>query len=263
MNISPQQLLIWIGILVSLNSQLAASQDDEDYYNKFSVCDGTSVVVSDISIVCDSPGTYYYGSGKYRNSATCQAGDKAKMQVNFDILEDLEADAYLTLYVQAYGTIESVMLHAQESLCSVVQTNGNGVVCPQAGSYKIYETFYWGSQNDEYEYTFTPKVVVGLASALNSKVYDVGGANTNKCSGGVVSDWTTGIRKSMANSIKSFVATFGILSAGILAIALAAWCIVRQARARRKVTPQAIIVDEDLDDMSYKAIRDNQTLVDV
>jgi hypothetical protein len=261
MNFAPQ-LLIWVGIVLSL-TEIATSQDaDEAYYNKFSACDGTSVLVSDISILCDSPGTYYYGSGKYRNSATCQAGDKAKMQVNFEILEDLEAEAYLTLYVQAYGTIESVMLHAQETFCSAVQST-DGAVCPQAGNYKIAESFFWGSQNDEYQYTFTPKVIAGLASTLNSKVYDVGGANTDKCSGAVISDWTKGVRKSMANSIKSFFATFGILSGSILAICLAGWYIMRQARARRKVTPQAIIVDEDLDDMSYKAIRDNQTLVDV
>lgn len=239
-----------------------AGQEDGEYYNKFSVCDDTSVLVSDISILCDSPGTYYYGSGKYRNSASCQAGDKAKMKVSVDILEDLQSDAYLTLYVQAYGSVEAIMLHAQESLCSVLQSS-NGAVCPSAGNYTIKETFYWGSQSDDYEYTFTPKVVVGVSSTLNSKVYDMGGANTNMCSGGVVSDWTTGIRKSMANSIKSFFATFGILTAGILAIGLVGWFILRQAKARRKISPQAIIVDEDMDDMSYKAIGDNQNLVDV
>lgn len=249
--------------LVSLAiTAFAQDNEDEAYYNTFSVCGDTSVLVDDISLMCDSPGAYYYGSKKYRNSATCEAGDKAKMNVYFQILEDLQADAYLTMYVQAYGTVETVMLHAQESLCSVIQST-DGAACPAAGKYKISQTFYWGSQSDDYQYTFTPKVVIGIASTLNSNVFDVGGANTNKCAGGISSDWTAGVRKSMANSIKSFVATFGVLSASILALVLAGWCIMRQAKAR-KVPPKAIIVDEDLDETSYQAIRDNQNnLVDV
>ena len=82
--------------------------DDAAYMNKFTVCDDTSIVVSDVSLLCDSPGTYYYGSGKYRSSATCEGGDKAKMQVDFQILEDLQTDAYLTLSVQGYGTVAAV-----------------------------------------------------------------------------------------------------------------------------------------------------------
>ena len=242
-------------VLAALASTIHA--DDGEYMNKFTVCDETSIVVSDISIVCDSPGTYYYGSGKYRNSASCQAGDKAKMQVNFEIQEDLQSDAYLTLAVQGYGSVQSVGLYAQESFCSVVQSS-SGAACPAAGSYSIYQTFYWGDQNDDYTYSFTPKVVVGIASALNSNVFDLGGANTNSCKGNVATDWTVGIRKSMANSIKSFFVTFGILTAGLLAVLLAGWCIRRQSR--EPTLKQAIIVDEDLDEMAYQAIRENQNI---
>lgn len=231
--------------------------DDGEYRNKFTVCDETSIVVSDISLVCDSPGTYYYGSGKYRNSASCQAGDKAKMQVNFEIQEDLTTEAYLTLSVQGYGSVQSVTLHDQESFCSVVQSS-DGAACPAAGSYQIYQTFYWGDQSDDYTYAFTPKVVVGIASSLNSNVYDLGGANTNSCKGNVVTDWTVGIRRSMANSIRSFFATFGILTAGIVAVVLAGWFIRRQSR--EPTIQKAIIVDEDLDEMAYQAIRENQNI---
>jgi hypothetical protein len=243
--------VLWAAVASRINA------DDGEYRNKFTVCDETSIVVSDLSIVCDSPGTYYYGSGKYRNSATCQAGDKAKMQVNFEIQEDLASDAYLTLSVQGYGTVQSVVLHNQESFCSVVQSS-SGAACPAAGNYQIYQTFYWGDQSDDYTYKFTPKVVVGIASSLNSNVYDLGGANTNSCKGNVVTDWTVGIRKSMANSIKSFFATFGILTGGILAVLLAGWCIRRQSR--EPTIQKAIIVDEDLDEMAYQAIRENQNI---
>jgi hypothetical protein len=236
---------------------VVAFADDDTYINKFTVCDDTSIVVSDISLVCDSPGTYYYGSGKYRNSATCQGGDKAKMQVDFQIQDTLETDGYITLSVQGYGTVETVQLYTQESFCSIAQST-DGATCPSAGSYKIYQTFYWGSQSDDYTYTFTPKVVVGITSTVDSNVFDLGGANTNHCQGDVINDWTVGIRKSMSNSIKSFFATFGILTGSIVAILLAGWCITRQSRTPK--IPKAIIVDEDLDEMSYQAIRENQNI---
>lgn len=236
---------------------LTVNAEDSAYVNKFTVCDDTSILVSDVSLLCDSPGTYYYGSGKYRNSATCQGGDKAKMQVAFQILEDVQTDAYITLSVQGYGTVAAVQVYTQESFCSVVQST-DGAACPAAGNYKISHNFYWGGQSDSYTYSFTPKVVVGVASDLANNVYDLGGANTNSCKGEVVSDWTVGVRKSMANSIKSFFATFGILCGSIVTLIIAGWCIRRQSRAPK--IPKSIIVDEELDEMSYQAIRENQNL---
>jgi hypothetical protein len=256
--------LLCFAVLVSLAVTTFADDGDNenrDYLNKFSICDDTPVVIDDLSILCNSPGAYYYGSGKYRNSALCQAGDKAKLHIDFQILEALDADAYLTLYVQAYGSVETVVLHDQESMCSALQSS-SGTECPAAGNYTISTTFYWGSQSDSYQYSFTPKVVVGIASSMNSNVYDLGGANTNKCTGAIAIDWTAGVRKSFANTIKSFVATFGVLSASILAIILAGWCIMREAKKARKVQ-KGIIVDEELDEMSYQAIGDNKNLVDV
>lgn len=245
-------ILIW---LVTAITTVVA--DDAAYVNKFTVCDDTSIVVSDVSLLCDSPGTYYYGSGKYRNSATCEGGDKAKMQVDFQILEDLQSEAYITLSVHGYGTVAAVQVYTQESFCSVVQST-DGAACPAAGNYKINHMFYWGGQSDSYTYSFTPKVVVGIASDLNNNVYDLGGANTNNCKGEIVNDWTIGVRKSMANSIKSFFATFGILCGSIVTLIIAGWCITRQSRAPK--IPKSIIVDEELDEMSYQAIRENQNI---
>jgi hypothetical protein len=236
---------------------VAVKSDDDAYMNKFTVCDDTSIVVTDVALLCDSPGTYYYGSGKYRNSATCEGGDKAKMQVDFQILEDLQSEAYITLSVQGYGTVAAVQVYTQESFCSVVQST-DGAACPAAGNYKINHMFYWGSQSDSYTYSFTPKVIVGISSDLANNVYDLGGANTNSCKGEVVSDWTVGVRKSMANSIKSFFATFGILCGSIVILIITGWCITRQSSAAK--IPKSIIVDEELDEMSYQAIRENQNI---
>lgn len=239
----------------------ADESDEQHYYNQFSVCDDSQVVIEDLSIMCDSPGAYYYGSGKYRNSASCQAGDKAKVLVELQILEDLEADGYLTVHVEGYGSVKSVVLSTDSSLCDSVVSSDGSTECPQAGYYTISERFYWGNQDDSYEYSFTPKVVVGVSSTENSNKYDLGGANTNKCNGDIFSDWTSGVRKSAANTLQTFVLTFGILCLSIGAILVAGWYIIRQAKKEQ------IIVDEELDESSYQnlasMVAKSKNLVDV
>ena len=231
---------------------------EDGYYNQFSVCDASVVLVQEISIMCDSPGAYYYGSGKYRNSAKCQAGDKANLVVDFMIMEDLDEDAFLTVNVKGYGSVESILLHDQESFCSIVQSV-NGEECPISGYYQLKHQFYWGGQSDSYEYSFVPKVVVGIASGANDK-YDLGGANTDQCySGKTFTSWTDGVRKSAADTFVNFMLTFGTLLAVLFVIALVAYFLARQAKQRKK---KEIIVDEELDDASYQAIRDHRMLVD-
>jgi hypothetical protein len=158
--------------------------------------------------------------------------------------------------------VETVVLAADESLCDKIKSKDGSTACPAAGNYTITDRFYWGGQSDQYKYSFTPKVSLGVASVQNNNQYDLGGANTNKCSGGTFSTWTSGVAKSAAESVASFFVTFGVLVGSILAILIAAWGIMRSSRRKRE---PAIIVDEDLDEMSYKAIRDNNnnSVVDV
>lgn len=40
-------------------------------------CDTNIIYVNSIYMTCDSPGSYYYGSGGYRKSSRCKYGDKA------------------------------------------------------------------------------------------------------------------------------------------------------------------------------------------
>jgi hypothetical protein len=111
-----------------------SSSDDGSYYNKFSVCSDSSIVVSDIVLVCDSPGAYYYGSNKYRNSATCQAGDKAKLTVKFQVAETLSSSAYIHLMVKGYGSVESKQIYAGEELCSTSGlSSSDEATCPSQG----------------------------------------------------------------------------------------------------------------------------------
>ena len=164
----------------------------------------------------------------------------------------------MTVEVQAYGTVETIALHEQESFCSSVQSL-NGEECPLAGYYQMKQRFYWGSQSDSYEYSFVPKVIVGIASGANQK-YDLGGANTDKCySGNTFTSWTEGVRKTAADTFANFMLTFGTLIAVLTVIGLVAFFLAKQAKKRTK---KEVIVDEELDAASYQAIRDHRTLVD-
>lgn len=256
-----------------LASSVVADEGDDEYLNSFSVCEDSVVTVNQISLLCDSPGTYYYGSGKYRNSAKCQAGDKAKLEIELEVTEDLEEVAYLTVYVEGYGTVSNADLYTEQSMCSISSlssaygsspcSDSDSGLYPKAGSYYLKERFYWGSQDDSYDYSFTPKVVVGVKSNLNKQQFDLGGANTYLCDGNSFMKWTTGVGQSAANTLRTFLITFGILTGSILAIVLSGWCIMRIAN---RPAPKETIEEELLDSQVQNKIAmvgKNRDLVDV
>ena len=249
---SAQQVLLLL-FLLSRAIRTRAEEVVENYYNEFSVCSDSIIVVDEISLLCDSPGTYYYGSGKYRNSAKCQAGDKARVQIEFYVAEELEQPAYLSLYVEGYGSVQNVQLHSSEDVCALegLQSANGYSNCPngqslEVGYYYFKETFNWGSQNDAYEYSFRPKVVVGLASGQNMNQFDLGGANTNKCAGNTLLKWTTGVGKTASNTLKTFFLTFGILIGAIVAILFAVFFIMKKAKKTSRQSNKVGVLNEEL-----------------
>lgn len=246
--------VLCVGVLWLQFLKVFADDSGAAYYNQFSVCDDSKVLVEEISLLCDSPGAYYYGSGKYRNSAKCEAGDKAKLYIGIQIVEDLEQDdAYIDLEVQAYGSVATQVIASKASLCSTIVSKDDSIACPQPGYYEISDRFYWSDkgENDNYEYSFTPKVIIGVSSTQKSNVYDFGGANTKYCNGNSFSSWTSGVKRTAADTVASFFFTFGILMGTIVAVLLAAVCIYRQAQKQRQ-RREKIIVDEEFDEEAYQ-----------
>jgi flagellin-like hook-associated protein FlgL len=133
-----------------------------------------------------------------------------------------------------------------------------------AGYYVLAKSFYWGENSDSYEEAFQPKVVIGFASDSSRSNFDLGGANTNQCSGDTFMNWTTGVTKSATNTLRTFFATFGILFGAVVALGGAAFYLSRQANATPK-QPIGAFDAEDLDEHDYHKIAmvgNNRNLVD-
>jgi hypothetical protein len=74
MMISLRLLLVSASALLLIPSCYATSKQQQGQTD-VTLCDNSVIQVISMYLTCDSPGTYYYGSGGYRNSPTCKFGD--------------------------------------------------------------------------------------------------------------------------------------------------------------------------------------------
>lgn len=211
------------------------------------VCGDSIIQVEELTITCDSPGAYYYGSGKYRNSPTCKPGDKAKIVLDFFIDDDATIEyagneVYFTMIVDgSYSQIKTVYENA--ALCGIGSVNslsGNG--CPARGYYQIKEKFYWDkSDNSNNSTSFYPTVTVGFRSNANQYTFDYGGANTDLCRGSTFVTWSKRVKKTYANALSNFIKTFGILCMTIAMMGAFIWVLVHKPKnfveAKAKLVP--------------------------
>ena len=71
--------------LVLLFSFAAAEDTDSSSSGEVVIhefCRRNYIKVDRLSILCDTPGAYYYGSSAYRNSQVCMSGDKANLDIS-------------------------------------------------------------------------------------------------------------------------------------------------------------------------------------
>ena len=207
---------------------------DAENQNQIEVCSDGVIQVQDIQMYCDSPGTYYYGSGKYRNSASCLPGDKAQIRIDFYIAEaDIIASNgnYALVDISASGGYwgqDSQLVYESADLCSLSTLHSKGSSCPYEGYYYIKTHFFWDGDSSNGGNAFYPKLTVGFKSSVNKNVYDYGGANTNLCRGSTFITWSDRIAISYANAVGNFVKTFGILLLTILCLGGFIWLLIRR-----------------------------------
>lgn len=218
------------------NVDANSNGDGDIIYGGFTVCDDTAIEVSEVQIYCDSPGTFYYGSGKYRNSQNCTAGDKGQYIVDFYINDAATIEAtggYPVIDVSATGSIGWYQYNQKVSenvdLCSLSSLKSlSGSVCPAEGKYRIKSNFFW-EEDASYDGVFSPTLTIGFKSSIYENTYDYGGANTPYCSGTTFfTTWKNGAKKVYANSVEVFLKTFGILAFTIAVMVSFIWLMVKK-----------------------------------
>jgi hypothetical protein len=249
-------------------------QYNQNQQNQIEVCSDGVIQVRDIQVTCDSPGTFYYGSGKYRNSPTCVPGDKAQVAIQFYIAQPeviANNGNYVLIDISASGGwgIASKTVYESADLCSLTTLSSKKSQCPYAGYYYINTHFYWDESSGSNGATsFYPKVTVGFKSSLSTSGYDYGGANTNMCRGSTFITWSNGVATTYANALGNFFKSFGILLVTMLCLAAFIWILAKRptsfkdARQKLLIRKKNHLIDEEFDFSKMRKGGPNHDLVD-
>ena len=235
----------------------ADDESDGDYYQKyFESCEDTDIEIQDVSLLCDSPGAYYYGNGKYRDSNSCMLGDKGKVSIYFYIGEELEGvEPYVSLNVKddSNADVEEMVILEDEALCSVSGlTAQDGQTCPEQGYYYISGSTYLGDKDGSGN-PFDAKAQIGFKTYPEEDYFDLGGANTLYCPGGFLGQYSySKMKTQVASAVLSFMVTWGTLFFGIASVLLFSVFLVRRARRSRNIPFED--ADEDLLDGNYNQV---------
>ncbi|CAB9509239.1 expressed unknown protein [Seminavis robusta] len=230
--------------------------EEGDYYQRyFEVCKDETIEVEDVSLLCDSPGAYYYGNGKYRNSETCALGDKGHVSIYFYIGEEMMGyEPYVTLKVKSNdGSMEDAYIAQDEQLCSLSGLSSqDGQACPAEGFYYLKGTVYLGNK-DGNSNSLDVVATVGFRSDPEVGYFDLGGANTDYCEGGSYGKYSYAkMRKQIANAVASFLVTWGTLFFGVIAVVAFGVFLVKRIRNRNDVAFEE--ADEDLLDGHFNQV---------
>lgn len=146
---------------------LLCSADDSSGMLDFYICSNSNVQVTSIQMLCDSPGTYYYGSSNsYRKSESCKFGDYVNFALTFDIDSDLsDTGVYVTANILGNGL--KVPLYSAKNLCAVSSLKADdGQDCPEQGSYSVQSKFVLSDSTgqDDGSTSFSPDIVMAFSS---------------------------------------------------------------------------------------------------
>ncbi|KAI2513754.1 hypothetical protein MHU86_537 [Fragilaria crotonensis] len=228
--------------------------------NDIQLCADSSIEVTGISLLCDSPGTFYYGSGKYRNNQYCKTGDKAKLTVTFDVIGDIsEVDPLFTL--KAHGDGETIVVYKNARLCYLgTLTSTDGSSCGGYGSFSIATQFYWSkttatsssTNSSDSNQLFSPYVSVGFHSSRDPNKYDLGGANTDMCPGSSILTALNEIRERHYGPIASIIWSSLVLIGTLVILGMFAWYLWRRPSRESTDTFARYYADEKSTDEDRK-----------
>jgi len=173
--------LLCLLLLIALHAVYSADDDaagddnvqTDDAYGLSSQlvvpCEKGIVQVTGISLLCNSPYTYYWGNGANRNSLVCDYGDKAQIVISFTVTDDLDGDIYM-LMAASYQD-EQLYLGESVELCY----NYVGDSCSAAGDYTFQKKIQFAYVDGSYE-KFVPTLEIAFSDS-NDGSYSLGGVN--------------------------------------------------------------------------------------
>lgn len=137
------------------------------------VCEDSVVAVKYLSVVCDSPYTFYYGNGANRNSYVCDYGDKASLSITFQVLDDLqESDTEIFMTMAAYDDVGNLLTSTNpEYLCR----DYVGYDCTKQGTYNVDKKLKFGNPSSD-RTKFYPKLSIAFSTKPDHG-YNLGAVN--------------------------------------------------------------------------------------
>lgn len=215
-------------LLLLLSGRLAVLGSGSAYYNYdtsqvVEPCEDGIVQVVNITVSCDSPFTFYYGSGVHRNSPVCNYGDKATVAVGFYVMEDVDDTIYMQM--SAYNSAdEQLYLGDSVDLCNKV-----GEACNYEGYYEFSTKVVLANLDGE-ESKFVPLMEIAFSDDVNDG-YELGGVNI-ECDFQDTSsyfDWMNIRTNTTMTKVKSatFAQDYGILIGTCVALAILAFVLVK------------------------------------
>lgn len=93
---------------VSVNKGVVQTQD---------FCTHNYIQVEKLSILCDTPGAYYYGSNAYRNSLVCMSGDKAHLIVHCEWFFSVIGNKHVEFVDALHCSVHSVAGNSPKHFC--------------------------------------------------------------------------------------------------------------------------------------------------
>uniref|UniRef100_A0A7R9WTH9 Uncharacterized protein n=1 Tax=Craspedostauros australis TaxID=1486917 RepID=A0A7R9WTH9_9STRA len=248
----------------------ADNADQQDGSVSFSVCENSPIVVQDMSILCDSPGTYYYGGNKYRASESCKPGDKARLYVDFYVQDNdavlaAEDGIFVTLVAESFTSEGEQIVYEHASLCDLSTLSSlDGSDCGGAGQFRLSTHFYWrndssdgSSTNNADGTSFYPQMTIGFKTDIANNEFDLGGANTNLCTGNYFSNWKEGVRKTYSTTMGKIIISFGILVATAIVLACVAFYLVKRANnptVTVNMSGKKVVPSSDSDTKNHKLV---------
>lgn len=139
-------------------------------------CKKPTISVNSVTILCDSPYTYYYGNGAHRGSTVCDYGDMATVLVNFNVKSKIRTvdKAYMTIAVYAQKTDQELLFAAMN--VDMAELVGKKVSNKGNYEFSMRVVIEKGASGDNSQ--FVPSFEMGFSTAQDEG-YNLGGVNIN------------------------------------------------------------------------------------